>query len=94
MRRLFLVAFLLVCQVAHVVASLWMLLAIVAGSDRAWRTIRAYDRMFNAVTGGDDRELISTRANRGRTEGRRGWCLLCRVLDWLDDKHCEKSAGK
>lgn len=93
MRRLTLIGLFMVCQVAHVAASLWMLVAILVGSPRAWRIIVAYDRVGNAATGGADTETISSRANRGRDEGRRPWCILCRMLDKLDADHCKRSAG-
>lgn len=93
MRRLTLLGLFVICQVAHVVASLWMLVAILVGSPRAWRIIVAYDRVGNAATGGADTETISSRADRGRGEGRRTWCLLCRLLDKLDTDHCKRSAG-
>lgn len=88
-----LLLFWLICQGAHLVASLWLLIAILRGSPRAWRIILAYDRLGNAASGGDDRETISSRANRGAAEGNRGWCLLCRLLDLLQKEHCRKSAG-
>ena len=88
-----LVGIFLICQFAHVVASLWMLAAIVTSSDRYWRIAKGYDRVGNAATGGLDTETVSSRANRARSEGRRWGCVLCRVLDWLDTDHCNKSAG-
>jgi len=91
--RLILLGIWLLCQIAHIVASLWMLVAIATGSPRARRIALAYDRVGNAVTGGQDTETISSRANRGTNEGNRGWCLLCRLLDRLDPNHCSKSAG-
>lgn len=93
MRCLTLLILFVACQAAHLIASLWMLAAIIAGSPRAWRIIVAYDRVGNATTGGADTETISSRANRGRGEGRRTWCLLCRLLDRLDPDHCKRSAG-
>lgn len=93
MRTIVLLGLFLLCQLAHLVASIWMLAAILGGSPRAWRIIVAYDRVGNAATGGQDTETISSRANRGRSEGRRSWCLLCRLLDRLDADHCKRSAG-
>lgn len=83
----------IVAQFSNVIASVRMLGYILVGSERGKRILLAYDRLGNAALGGDDRETISSRANRGRKEGARGWCLLCRLLDWLDKDHCEKSAG-
>jgi hypothetical protein len=92
-RFLGMLAILLVCQFAHVVASLWALVAICTGSDRAWRIFKGYDRVGNAATGGLDTETVSSRANRARAENRRWGCVLCRVLDWIEKDHCSKSAG-
>lgn len=83
----------LACQLAAVVASLWMLAAIVAGSPRAWRIALGYDHLGNAVTGGDQRESISSRANRARSLGLPWGCLLCRLLDRIERDHCASSAG-
>lgn len=80
-------------QISHLVASVWALCCIAVGSDRAWRIIVAEDRKLNAATGGSDRETISSRAWRGSVEGRRGWCLLCRLLDIVQKDHCKRSAG-
>lgn len=88
-----LVGIFLICQFAHIVASLWMLAAIITGSDRYWSIAKGYDRVGNAATGGMDTETVSSRANRARNEGRRWGCLLCRVLDWIEKDHCSKSAG-
>jgi len=82
-----------VCQFAHVVASLWMVLAALTGSDRYWRIAKGYDRVGNAATGGLDTETVSSRASRARREGRRWGCVLCRVLDWIEKDHCKNSEG-
>jgi len=93
-KRLALLGIFLLCQLGHIVASVWMLIAILSKSPRAWTIALAYDRVGNAATGGSDKELITERAARGTKEGNRGWCLLCRLLDKVDPNHCEKSAGK
>lgn len=95
MNRLLLLGLWLVCQLAHLAASVWMLVAILAApnSHRAWVLAVAYDQLANAATGGNEDETLSSRANRARAEGRRWGCLLCRLLDRLDPDHCRKSAG-
>lgn len=93
MQRLGLLGIWLLCQLAHAVASIWMLVAIIIGSPRAWRIAIAYDRLGNAVTGGLDTETISSRANRGTKEGVKGWCILCRLLDWIQKDHCKYADG-
>jgi hypothetical protein len=93
MERLILLALFVACQFTHLIASTWAFVAIITGSPRALRIIIAYDRVGNAATDGLDTETISSRANRGTIEGRRGWCILCRLLDRIDPDHCKKSAG-
>ena len=41
------------CQIAALMASLWMLIAIVTGSRRAWTIAVAHDQLANAAFGGD-----------------------------------------
>lgn len=89
-RALLFIAIFAACQVAHVLASLWMLGAALVGSGRAWAIILGYDYLGNSVTGGEPGELISTRANRARKEGRRWACVLCRLLDKVDPGHCDR----
>jgi hypothetical protein len=91
MNRLTLLVFFLACQVAHIGASIWMLCAIIVGSPRAHRIAMAYDRVGNAATGGSDLETISRRAARGQREGNKNWCLLCRLLDKLDQDNCKNA---
>lgn len=82
-----------VCVAAGLVMIIWLPVAILLGSRRAPRIMLASDRLANAVFGGSDRETISSRSYRGKNEGVRGWCLLCRLLDAIDKNHCEKSEG-
>lgn len=91
--RLGLLGIWFLCQVAHTVASFWMLVSILVGSPRAWRIAIAYDRLGNAVTGGQDTETISSRANRARSEKARWGCILCRLLDRVEKDHCKNSDG-
>lgn len=93
MNRFSLFLIFILCQVASTVSALWMLIAILVGSDRAWRLAISYDQLANTATGGSEDETISSRANRARLEGRRWGCVLCKLLDKLDKDHCEKSAG-
>lgn len=82
-----------VCVLAGIVMALWLPIAIFFGSDRAPRIMLAADRLANTVFGGSDRETISSRSYRGQREGVRGWCLLCRLLDYVEKDHCRKSDG-
>jgi hypothetical protein len=92
-RMTLLIALWMLCQIAHVVASLWMLAASIISPNgkRAWTLAIAYDQLANAAFGGNEDETISSRAGRARRKGRRWACLLCRLLDALDKDHCERS---
>lgn len=81
----------LLCQVAHVVASIWMLMAVLVGSARAWSLAIGYDQLANAAFGGNPDETISSRAGKAAKDGRRWGCVLCRLLDKFDPGHCNKS---
>lgn len=86
MSRVAMVAIWLLCLVAATVALVWMLAALLVGSERAWRLARAFDRVGNAATGGDDAETISQRAWRWRHE--RGWaCVLVALVEAVDPDH-------
>lgn len=89
--RTILLILLLACQLAHVAASAWMLLAIIAGSPKALRIALSYDKLANVATGGIPTETISKRAFRGTQEGNKGWCILCKLLDYIDKGHCANS---
>lgn len=92
-RMTLLIALWLLCQIAHIVASLWMLAASIISPHgrRAWRLAIAYDQLANTAFGGNEDETISSRAGRARRQGKRWACLLCRLLDRLDPGHCERS---
>jgi len=79
-----------VCQLAHLVSSIWMLAAMLTGSHRAWKIAVGYDQLGNVAFGGDPDETISSRAARARRAGRRWGCVLCGLLDRFDQGHCER----
>ena len=81
----------LLCALVGVIASLWMLLAALAGSDRAWKLAVAHDQLANTAFGGDEDETISSRAAKAALRGERWGCVLCKLLDKLDPGHCEKN---
>ncbi len=89
--RLSMLAIWLLCQIAAVIASVWMLAAAIAGSRRAWTLAVAHDQLANAAFGGHEDETFSSRAGKAAREGNRWACVLCRLLDRLDSNHCENS---
>lgn len=89
--RLSMIAVWGLCQIIAVIASVWMLVAALAGSRRAWTLAVAHDQLANAVFGGSEDETLSSRAGKAARKGKRWACVLCRLLDRLDPNHCEKS---
>lgn len=79
------------CQLASVVAAIWMLCAIIAGSHRAWRIALGNDQLANATFGGDEDEFISSRCWRYRAAP--GYARWVRLINWVfdDPNHCENS---
>ena len=92
-RRALLIALWALCQVAHIVASIWMLAAAIRSPNgrRVWTLAVAYDQLANAAFGGHEDETISSRAGRAKRQGKRWACVLCRLLDAIDPNHCERS---
>lgn len=91
MRRLHLLGLWLVCQIAALIAAVWMLLAAITGSRRAWKLAVSYDQLANTAFGGDEDETLSSRAGKAARKGKRWACILCKLLDALDPDHCENS---
>ncbi|WP_024302210.1 hypothetical protein [Pseudogulbenkiania sp. MAI-1] len=90
-RRLKLIALWVAALLAAGFALTWGLFAALAGSDRALRIAVAQDQAANAAIGGSEDETISSRAGKGAMKGVWHWCLLCRVLNWIDPQHCQQS---
>lgn len=90
-QRLGMVALWCLCQLAAVIASVWMLAAVIAGSRRAWKLAVAHDQLANAAFGGSEDETLSSRAGKAARAGQRWGCVFCRLLDRLDPGHCEKA---
>ena len=90
-QRLAMFALWLLCQIAAVIASVWMLIAALMGSRRAWTLAVAHDQLANAAFGGHEDETLSSRAGKAAREGKRWACVFCRLLDRIDQHHCEKS---
>ena len=68
--------------------------AAIIGSDRAWPVAVANDQALNAAlvgrTGSED-ETVSSRAGKAARKGKRWGCLLCRLLDKIDPRHCQNN---
>lgn len=81
----------LLCAPVAVVAWVWLVAAILGGSDRARRLAVSFDQLANTAFGGDEDETISSRAGKAARQGRRWGCILCRCLDWFQPNHCQLS---
>lgn len=51
----------------------------------------AIDQLGNALFLGAPDETISSRAGKARERGELWGCYLCKVLDWIDTRHCERT---
>lgn len=76
---------------AGVVAIVWTLPAALLAHPRAHRVAVAMDQALNAALGGSPDETISSRAGKGMRAGVWRWCILCRLLDWVDPGHCQNA---
>lgn len=56
-----------------------------------WNVLISVDQLGNTLAGGDPDETISSRAGKAKQEGKRWGCVLCRILNWFDRGHCDKS---
>lgn len=92
--RAALVALWIICLIGVFVVMACSFGKIITNPPKAMRIFLGVDRATNAALGGDVSESISGRANRARKAGRAWGCVMCKVLNWFDKNHCEKSAGK
>jgi hypothetical protein len=49
------------------------------------------DRALNVAWGGSSDETLSSRAGKRMKEGKRWACVLCKLLNLLQEDHCLKS---
>jgi hypothetical protein len=94
-QRIKLFLFLFVALLGSSIALFWVIWAIIfaPNGDRAIQIIIAMDRLFNAATGGNGKETLSSRSGRLQKENVKWACVLCNFLDKLEKDHCNKSIG-
>lgn len=90
-KRLALLGFLLLGQVANVVAALHMLWCIATDDPHARTIALGYDQLGNTGLGGVEDETISSRAGRAARKRNKWACKLCKLFDRFDKDHCERS---
>lgn len=57
-----------------------------------WNILIAIDQFANTILGGDPDETISSRMGKLIAERKCRLCkMICRVLDWFEIHHCQKS---
>ena len=79
------------CFVAAFVSWVWLLFAAMSDPDgkRAWELAEGFDRLANAMIGGESEMTISAHAGR---DIEKTWArVLCRLLDVIDPGHCRES---
>lgn len=58
----------------------------------AWNILIALDQFVNVMFFmGDPDETISSHAGKAARKGKRWACVLCKILDRIDMRHCEKN---
>ncbi|MGB8517037.1 MAG: hypothetical protein WCD45_04020 [Gallionella sp.] len=88
----------MIAVLAIPVSLVWVLFAIIfaPNGERALAIILAYDRLGNAMSGGDGRETISSRIGRlqGAPDTMPKWAaVLGGILDKLQANHCRDAIG-
>lgn len=91
-KRLIIIFLLLLCQVVAMIAPIRALFAVINNPKRAFYILLGYDLLGNVTLNGEPREYISTRAYRSRKENTRWGCILCKLLDAIEEDHCRNSA--
>lgn len=90
LRKLLMVVVLLPSML-YACAVLLVLRLVPALRPLTWRGLLAQDQVLNAALEGYEDEKLSSRAAKARAAGKHWGCVLCRVLDWIDPDHCNKS---
>lgn len=55
------------------------------------RILVAIDQLVNTICNGDEDETISSRAYKAKLAGKWWGKVLCRILNWIDEGHCEEN---
>ena len=92
--RLALTLIWLLCLLAAAVGLIWLAMAALVASPRAWRIAIGFDQLANATFGGDEDETISSRCWRYREE--QPYRALRKLVDTAfalagESDHCENA---
>jgi len=56
-----------------------------------WNILVSIDQLINTLLGGFPDETISSRAAKARRKNKKWGCIVCWLLDKIDNNHCEKN---
>jgi hypothetical protein len=56
-----------------------------------WNALVCFDRFANVLLMGKRDETISARAGLARNNGKMWGCILCQLLNKIDQDHCDKA---
>lgn len=80
-----------ICLALGAFSAARMLWSTVSNPQKAFELAKFFDLLGNIAFNGEPGEYISSRAGKQARQGRRWACVLCRLLDFIDPNHCEKS---
>ena len=86
--------FMILCQLANLIATLMLIVGILINAPRARRIVLAYDELFNTASNGQENEYFSDRAYSALLNGRHWGIFMCWLLDFAEKDHCKKSWEK
>lgn len=90
MNRLALIALWPLVWLALGFSALRYVLAIVTAPDKAAEIAFMADETANMAINGRVNETVSDRAAHAQRRGKAWGCILCRLLDAIDPRHCER----
>lgn len=83
--------YLVVCLATILFVMPVLLWDAITGSPRYLRILVGLDCATSATFGGDGHTTISRRAYLAEKAGKRWGCVLCKILDRIQENHCENS---
>lgn len=89
MKRLGLLALYPLLVVGLIYSGLRYLTCIIGNPDKALHIALMIDETCNVDANGRVNETISARAAKNR--GKHWACILCRILGWVQPRHCDKA---
>lgn len=67
------------------------LTCIIGNPAKAWHVALMIDETCNVDVNGRVNETISARAAKAQKRGSKWGCLLCGLLNWIQQNHCQKA---